>query len=115
MSSTAWSRPVCLPRKSDFDKTLEQIVVNLAVPSNLNFSTPVRCRILLTTTLEATTVGNTILLSKGLIDTLPDEESIASASLWSWPTSRSATTSTPAMPSTTACSFPTKPLSSASA
>jgi hypothetical protein len=63
---------------SDFDKTLEQIVTNLAVPSNLNFATPVRCRILLTTTIEATTVGNTILLSKGLIDTLPNEESIAS-------------------------------------
>ena len=68
-----------LAPKSDFDKTLEQIVVNLAVPSNLNLSTPVRCRIMLTTTLEATTVGNTILLSKGLIDTLPNEESIASA------------------------------------
>jgi len=63
---------------SDFDKTLEQIVVNLAVPNNLNFPDPVHCRILLTTTVEATTVGNTILLSKGLIDTLPNEESIAS-------------------------------------
>ncbi len=63
---------------SDFDKTLEQIVVNLAVPNNLNFPDPVHCRILLTTTVEATTVGNTILISKGLIDTLPNEESIAS-------------------------------------
>lgn len=63
---------------SDFDKTLEQIVVNLAVPNNLNFPDPVHCRILLSTTIEATTVGNTILLSKGLIDTLPNEESIAS-------------------------------------
>jgi len=63
---------------SDFDKTLEQIVVNLAVPNNLNFPYPIHCRILLTTTVEATTVGNTILLSKGLIDTLPNEESIAS-------------------------------------
>ncbi len=33
------------------------------------------CRVLLTTTVEATTVGNTILLSKGLIDTLPRSES----------------------------------------
>jgi len=33
---------------SDFDKTLEQIVVNLAVPNNLNFPDPVHCRILLT-------------------------------------------------------------------
>ena len=35
-------------------------------------------RILLTDTIEATTVGNTILISKGLIDTLPNEVSIAS-------------------------------------
>jgi hypothetical protein len=63
---------------SDFDKKLEQIVINLEVPNNLNFPDPVHCRILLTTTVEATTVGNTILLSKGLIDTLPNEESIAS-------------------------------------
>jgi hypothetical protein len=63
---------------SDFDKTLEQIVINLEVPNNLNFPDAVHCRILLTTTVEATTVGNTILLSKGLIDTLPNEESIAS-------------------------------------
>ncbi len=62
---------------SDFDKTLEQIIINLEVPNNLNFPDPVHARILLTTTVEATTVGNTILLSKGLIDTLPNEESIA--------------------------------------
>jgi hypothetical protein len=62
---------------SDFDKTLEQIVTNLSVPSNLSFPAPIHCRILLTSTLEATTVGNTILVSKGLIDTLPNEESIA--------------------------------------
>ncbi len=62
---------------SDFDKTLEQIIINLEVPNNLNFPDPVHARILLSTTVEATTVGNTILLSKGLIDTLPNEESIA--------------------------------------
>ncbi|HET7103606.1 MAG TPA: hypothetical protein VFI20_05925 [Terracidiphilus sp.] len=59
-------------------KVLDQIVVNLAVPNNLAFSTPVHCRVLLTDTIEATTVGNTILISKGLLDTLPNEESIAS-------------------------------------
>jgi len=64
---------------ADFEKTpLEQIVVNLAVPNNLNFPDPIHVRILTTTTVEATTVGNTILLSKGLIDTLPrNEESLA--------------------------------------
>jgi len=64
---------------SEFDKTLEQVVINLAVPNNLNFPDPIHCRILLTTTVEATTVGNTILISKGLIDTLPpSEEALAS-------------------------------------
>ena len=57
---------------------LDQIVINLAVPNNLAFTDPVHCRVLLSTTIEATTVGNTILISKGLIDSLPNEESIAS-------------------------------------
>jgi hypothetical protein len=57
---------------------LDQIVINLQVPNNLAFTDQVHSRILLSTTIEATTVGNTILISKGLIDTLPNEESIAS-------------------------------------
>ncbi len=57
---------------------LDQIVVNLSVPNNLVFADPVHCRVLLSTTVEATSVGNTILISKGLIDTLPNEEAIAS-------------------------------------
>jgi hypothetical protein len=58
---------------------LEQIVTNLAVPNNLALSGPVHCRILLTNTIETTTVGNTILVSKGLIDTMPrNEATIAS-------------------------------------
>jgi hypothetical protein len=57
---------------------LDQTVINLQVPNNLAFTDQVHTRILLTTTVETTTVGNTILISKGLIDTLPNEESIAS-------------------------------------
>ncbi len=59
-------------------KVLDQIVINLVVPNNLAFTDQIKCRVLLTDTVEATTVGNTILLSKGLLDTLPNEESIAS-------------------------------------
>src|ERR1700722_16422640 len=59
-------------------KILDQIVINLIVPNNLQFSDQIHTRILLTTTIETTTVGNTILISKGLIDTLPSEEAIAS-------------------------------------
>jgi hypothetical protein len=57
---------------------LDQIVINLQVPNNLVFTDQVHTRVLLTDTVEATTVGNTILISKGLIDTLPSEEAIAS-------------------------------------
>ena len=58
---------------------LDQIVINLVVPNNIALSLPVHCRILLTYTVEATTVGNTILISKGLIDTMPrNEATIAS-------------------------------------
>jgi hypothetical protein len=57
---------------------LDQIVINLQVPNNLVFTDQVHTRILLTTTIETTTVGNSILISKGLIDTLPSEEAIAS-------------------------------------
>jgi len=60
------------------NKVLDQIVINLIVPNNLVFTDQLHTRILLSTTVEATTVGNTILISKGLIDSLPNEESIAS-------------------------------------
>jgi len=60
------------------EKVLGQIVINLVVPNNLAFTDQIHCRVLLTDTIEATTVGNTILISKGLIDSLPSEEAIAS-------------------------------------
>ena len=56
---------------------LDQIVTNLVVPNNLQLAQQVHCRILLTDTIEATTAGNTILLSKGLIDSLPSEPAFA--------------------------------------
>jgi hypothetical protein len=60
------------------EKVLGQIVINLIVPNNLAFTDQIHCRVLLTDTVETTTVGNTILISKGLIDSLPSEEAIAS-------------------------------------
>jgi len=60
------------------EKVLGQIVINLVVPNNLAFTDQIHCRVLLTDTVEATTVGNTILVSKGLVDSLPNEEAIAS-------------------------------------
>jgi hypothetical protein len=60
------------------NKILDQIVINLVVPNNLAFTDQIHTRVLLTDTVETTTVGNTILVSKGLVDSLPSEEAIAS-------------------------------------
>jgi hypothetical protein len=60
------------------EKILGQIVINLQVPNNLAFTDQIHCRVLLTDTVETTTVGNTILISKGLLDSLPNEPAIAS-------------------------------------
>ena len=53
---------------------LEGIVSRLTVSNNLTLSSPVHCRVLLTNTIETTTVGNSILVSKGMIDTMPHNE-----------------------------------------
>jgi hypothetical protein len=59
------------------DKVLETVLNNLVITNKLNLERPLRARILLTTPLESFTVGRTIVLSRGLIDVLPDEASLA--------------------------------------
>jgi hypothetical protein len=61
----------------DVDKVLETVVNNLEVSNNLDFEPEVRCRVLMISTLESFTVGHTIVLSRGLVDVLPDEASLA--------------------------------------
>jgi hypothetical protein len=63
--------------KGEVDKVLETVVNNLEVTNNIDVDPEVRCRVLLTSTLESFTVGHTIVLSRGLIDVLPDEASLA--------------------------------------
>jgi TonB family protein len=63
--------------KGEIDKILETVVKNLEVTNNLNFDPEVRCRVLMTSTIESFTLGRTIVLSRGLIDVLPDEASLA--------------------------------------
>jgi len=59
------------------DKVLETVLNNLVVTNQLNVQRPLHARILLTSPLESFTVGHTIVLSRGLIDVLPDEASLA--------------------------------------
>jgi hypothetical protein len=61
----------------DVDKVLETVVNNLEVTNNLDIQPAVRCRVLMTSTFESFTIGHTIVLSRGLIDVLPDEPSLA--------------------------------------
>jgi len=59
------------------DKVMETVVNNLEVTNNLDVEPPIRCRVLLTSTLESFTIGHTIVVSRGLLDVLPDEPSLA--------------------------------------
>jgi hypothetical protein len=61
----------------EVEKTLETVLNNLIVTNQLDSLPPLHCRVLLTTPLESFTVGHTIVLSRGLIDVLPDEVNLA--------------------------------------
>jgi len=63
--------------KGEVDKVLETVVNNLEVTNNIDLDPEVRCRVLMTSTLESFTIGHTIVLSRGLVDVLPDEASLA--------------------------------------
>jgi Peptidase family M48 len=63
--------------RGEVDKVLDTVVNNIEVTNNLDIDPEVRCRVLMTTTLESFTLGHTIVLSRGLIDVLPDEASLA--------------------------------------
>ena len=54
---------------SDFDKTLEALANNILVYNNIAVSSPIRVRTLLTEPLESLAIGNTIVISKSLLDT----------------------------------------------
>ena len=61
----------------DVDKILQTVVNNLIITNNLQIIPDVRCRVLLTSPLESFTIGHTIVISRGLLDVLPDEGSLA--------------------------------------
>ena len=59
------------------DKVLETVVNNLVATNHLENLPPIHCRVMLTSTLESFSLAYTIVLSRGLIDVLPDEPSLA--------------------------------------
>jgi Peptidase family M48 len=71
------TRAGLLAPEGDVDHILQTVVNNLLVTNNIDLPRPVRTRVLLTAPLETFSVGNTIVISRGLIDVLPDEASLA--------------------------------------
>jgi hypothetical protein len=61
----------------EVDKVLETVVNNIELTNSLDIQPEIRCRVLMTSTLESLNMGRTIVLSRGLIDVLPDEASLA--------------------------------------
>jgi hypothetical protein len=66
-----------LAAPGEVEKVLETVLTNLEVTSNIELDRPVTARVLMTSPLESFTIGHTIVLSRGLIDVLPDEASLA--------------------------------------
>ncbi|MGA9555211.1 MAG: M48 family metalloprotease, partial [Terriglobales bacterium] len=66
-----------LAPEGEVDKVLQTVVNNMMVTNNLDIQPEVHCRVLLTTPLESFTLGHTIVISRGMIDVLPDEASLA--------------------------------------
>jgi len=66
-----------LAPQGDVDKVLQTVVNNIQITNNIDLPRPVRARVMVTYPLETFSVGNTIIISRGLLDTLPDEASLA--------------------------------------
>ncbi len=60
----------------EVDQMLQTLVNNLTITNGLDLA-GVRCRVLLTTPLESFVMGRTIVVSRGLLDVLPDEATLA--------------------------------------
>ena len=66
-----------LAPEGEVDKVLETVVNNLLITNNIELPGPVHARVMLTLPLETFSAGNTIVVSRGLLEVLPDEASLA--------------------------------------
>ena len=63
--------------EGEVDKVLQTVITNLEVTNQIVLDPEVRCRIIPTTPVEVATIGHTILISRGLLDALPNEAALA--------------------------------------
>jgi len=66
-----------LAPEGEIDKVLQTVVNNVMITNNLDIQPEIKCRVLMTTPLESFTIGHTIVMSRGMVDVLPDEASLA--------------------------------------
>jgi len=66
-----------LAKVGEVDKVLNTVINNLEITNNLDIQPEVRCRVLLTSPIESFSVGHTIFVSRGMLDVLPDEATLA--------------------------------------
>jgi Peptidase family M48 len=66
-----------LAPEGEVDKVLDTVVNNIAVTNKIDLQPEIRCRVLLTAPMESFSIGHTIVMSRGLLDVLPDEATLA--------------------------------------
>lgn len=66
-----------LAPSGEVDAVLQTVINNIEVTNGLDIQPEICARVLMTSTLESFAMGHTIVLSRGLIDVLPDETSLA--------------------------------------
>jgi hypothetical protein len=66
-----------LAPQGEVDKVLETVVNNLLTTNSIELPGPVHARVMLTLPLETFSAGNTIVVSRGLLEVLPDEATLA--------------------------------------
>jgi Peptidase family M48 len=71
------TRAGLLAPEGEVDQVLTTVVNNLIVTNNLDIQPAVRARVMLTTPMETFSIGQTIVVSRGLLDVLPDEATLA--------------------------------------
>jgi hypothetical protein len=63
--------------EGEVDKVLQTVITNLEIINKIVLDPEVRCRIIPTTPIEVATIGHSILVSRGLLDALPNEAALA--------------------------------------
>ncbi len=70
-------RTALLAPPGEVDKVLDTVVNNLMISNKLDIEPEIRCHVLLTSPLESFSIGHTIVVSRGMLDVLPDEATLA--------------------------------------